>query len=598
MKKNRIVLNIISSIALLFNYQLFYNNGLIGIFDDKFFGIRVVFSLLTFLLLNIISKKNIKNDNYILILSLLFSLFLLVGDSYRTFSTITILFKTKMIVLSILKYLAYYNIINVILLNINHITKMWKAKQLNNKFTLFFDRHPFLTPFLIISLAWSIYYIAFYPIVLSPDPSYQIKQALGERTKYSDYSVQVDPKVNITNHHPVAHTILLGSFIKLGRLMVNDNFGLFLYSLTQGLIMAITFAYTIKYLHNKKVNNTYLIIMTLAYALVPMFPFYAVNANKDVYYTVFIIWLLMLIFDLVNTQEKLSFKKSFFWFIIIMLICLFRNNGVHLVAFLLPFLVVYNPVNAKKIIVVFLSCMFLFFCYKNLLLPALKITDTSPREKMSILFQQTALSVIRHESDLTNKDKSIIGKIINYDIIKDKYNPVLADPIKNTYNKYATRSDLNAYYKVWFKGLLKHPVTYLDATLHNTYGYVDVGDISWYIYYKYDNRVTQNNLVNYHYNNLDKMRVSLSYYGIAYPFIPGIGLISNIGFNSWILIAYLLWLIKSHKHSYIALLIPLFISLLICFASPVNTYFRYAMPFVFSTPFIIGTWFIVKKEKN
>jgi hypothetical protein len=151
---------------------------------------------------------------------------------------------------------------------------------------------------------------------------------------------------------------------------------------------------------------------------------------------------------------------------------------------------------------------------------------------------------------------------------------------------------------VWFKGLIKHPVTYIDATLNNTYGYFDVGSTSWYIYYKYEPIVTRGGLVDYHYNNLSFLRSFLVAYGGAFPVFPGIGLISNIGFNSWLIIAYALWLIKNRKHDYFALLCPLLISMLICVASPANTYFRYAMPFVFTSLFTIGTWILLKKKKN
>ena len=598
MKNKKIVINLISSIVLFFNYQLFYVNGLIGSFCDKFLVIRIIFGLLTFLLLNKVTNINFKNSKYILSLSIIFTLFLFIGDSYRLFGTIMVPFYLRMFILSILKYIGYLNIVNFCLLYIENFFKTKKIKPLNNKFALFFDRHPFLTTFITIILAWSIYYIAFYPIIMPPDPSNQVKQALGERTKYSDYSVQIDPSVNLTNHHPVVHTLMLGSFIRLGRAIFNDNFGLFLYSLVQGLFMAVTLAYSIKYLHDEKVNNRYLIIMMIIYAFVPMFPFYALNANKDVYYTLFILWLLMLIFDLIYKQEKLNIKKSFTLLIILILICLFRNNGIYLVTFLFPFLVVYNPINAKKIIIIFLSCISLFFGYKNILLPKLRITDTSPRERMSIFFQQTALYVIRHEEDLTNEDKIIIDNIIDYDNIQNNYDPNMADPIKNTFNKYATSKDLAKYYKVWFKGLLKHPITYIDATFHNTYGYLDAGTLTWTIYFKYYDQVTKNNLVDYHYNNLETLRICLAYIALAYPCFPIIGLISNIGVNSWILIAYLFYLLKKHKQEYIAFLAPLFVTLLICFASPVNAYFRYALPYVFSTPFIVGTWLIVKKKRT
>lgn len=52
--------------------------------------------------------------------------------------------------------------------------------------------------------------IAFYPLVLSNDPSFQIKQFFNVRTKYMDYIIPLDDNVNLTAHHPVLHTLLLG----------------------------------------------------------------------------------------------------------------------------------------------------------------------------------------------------------------------------------------------------------------------------------------------------------------------------------------------------------------------------------------------------
>jgi outer membrane receptor protein involved in Fe transport len=55
--------------------------------------------------------------------------------------------------------------------------------------------------------------------------------------------------------------------------------------------------------------------------------------------------------------------------------------------------------------------------------------------------------------------------------LKDRYDPTFADNVKNRFNKYATEDDLKAYFNVWLKGLVKHPVTYIESTLNNTFGY-------------------------------------------------------------------------------------------------------------------------------
>ena len=59
----------------------------------------------------------------------------------------------------------------------------------------------------------------------------------------------------MTNHHPVMQTFLIGWCIDFGRMILNDNFGLFIYSLTQLLVLAFTLSLTIKYLNENNVNK-------------------------------------------------------------------------------------------------------------------------------------------------------------------------------------------------------------------------------------------------------------------------------------------------------------------------------------------------------
>ncbi len=48
-------------------------------------------------------------------------------------------------------------------------------------------------------------------------------------------------------------------------------------------------------------------------------------------------------------------------------------------------------------------------------------------------------------------------------------NPKISDPVKATYKKKATTKDLTAYFKVWVQQGLKHPVTYIEATMNQNY---------------------------------------------------------------------------------------------------------------------------------
>lgn len=153
-----------------------------------------------------------------------------------------------------------------------------------------------------------------------------------------------------------------------------------------------------------------------------------------------------------------------------------------------------------------------------------------------------------------------------------------------------------SYFKVWLKGLINKPLVYVEATLHNIYGYFSPQKTNWYLYYNYNDIITQNGLVNYHYNDFEILRNFLAIFGQAFLYIPLVGLISNIGFNVWLLLALAFYSIIKNKKELLIVLSPLLVSLLICIASPVNTYFRYAMPYIFIMPFIFNL--IIHRLKN
>lgn len=349
-------------------------------------------------------------------------------------------------------------------------------------------------------------------------------------------------------------------------------------------ILASTLSYTIKYLKKVNISLKVRVILLMIYSIVPMFPLYAMSAVKDTIYTSFMILYVIFLYDFItfNKNKKISNVKAISIVLLLLLISLFRNNGVYVVALSFPFIIGYSKKNRIKTLAVFAIFLSLTTCYSKVILPYFKITNGSIREMLSIPFQQTARYVKYNGDEVSEEDKRAIDKILTYDTIAERYKPELSDPVKNKYNKYATNEDLKEYFKAWYRGLKKHPETYIEATINNTYGYFYPNSIKWYTYHKFDERITKDNLVDYSYNDLQGIRdIIVSYQGI-FPYIPFIGLISNIGFNTWILLIMGVYLITFKKKEYLIVLMPLYASVLICIASPANTYFRYAMPYIFS----------------
>lgn len=535
---------------------------------------------------------DIRKKVSVTILSLIYSILLVFGTSYKKVGNATLVFDN--IFLSILIFIVLFFLSRTLILFLYKYLDNYKIKnKKKSKFNNLLDKHPFIVSMIIILILWLPYIISFYPIILSPDPSFQIKQFFGIPNKYSDYSIMLDKSVTITNHHPVIHTLLLGTCLKFGNLINCDNLGLFLYSIIQITILSSVLSLTISYMTKLKISYKYRLIVLLVYSLVPMFPLYAMSGVKDVIFTSLIILYVMLIYYLIkNKKDTLSIKNVILIILLLIFIMLFRNNGFHIILLSFPFVLLINRKNFKKLLLIFIIFLSFNTCYNKVILPHFKITPSSVREILSIPFQQTARYVKYNK--LTKEEYEIYDKVLDMSDLAKRYKPEISDPVKNKFNKYTTDKELKEYFSTWLKDLIKDPVTYVDATTNNIYGYFYPFKLNWYVYYKYDTRIVSDGF-NYHYNNLNTSRDILSTFAIYYPYIPIIGLVSNIGFNTWILFFITAYMFHKKKYYGIIYLLPSYVALLVCMASPVNAYFRYAMPYVFAMPLTIGIFLDVIK---
>jgi len=603
-KMKKIIFSILKTflaiIAMFINVRSIYKSG----FTTATFKLELISLLILGLLIFVFFyKKESRKSLSIVILSSLFSVFMIFGNSFKLVDSWNLVFGNLIVfIISILMFFGYFFIFKLILSILYDFlekTNILKKDIKKNKVVKFFDEHPFICSLIIMIVCWLPYIIAYYPIILSPDPSYQIKQFFGIDTKYSYYNVLIDPNVLITNAHPVLHTLLIGGCLNIGHVLGSDNLGLFIYSIIQIVILSSTLAYTIKYMKKINLPIWFRLFSLGVYALVPIFPFYSMSGVKDVIFSALMIHYLIMMDRIVRNanDKKISIIKLFLCTLLMILVCLFRHNGIYVIALSFPFLFLVDKLNRKRLIAIFVILVGFYGCYNKVILPAFKITPGSPREMLSIPFQQTARYVKYHSEELTDEDKEKIDYILEYDTLADRYDPELSDDVKNKYNRFATSEDLKDYFGVWFKGLFRHPGTYIQATINNVYGYFYPNKTSWYIYYKYDTRILKDGF-DYHYNGLDGLRNVLSDYGDSYQHIPVIGMITNIAFNVWLVFIMTAYLLSKKQYKEVIFLIPTLVSILVCIAGPANTYYRYALPFIMSMPLMIGMFLMYLKKSK
>lgn len=583
---------IIKEYILVYGLDKSYDIKAIAKFSYTNYNFLLFFILTLALIIFYHKYQNITKQKGYNILSVIFAFLLVFGFSYKTVTDSSLVTGSlSNIFFSILKFISYYQFLSTSLNLLSIKLKEKKIKEITKpkwllKFKNYYEKHPYKTTTLIILIAWLPYIISFYPAILSPDPSNQIKQYYGLETHYITGVNLIDENILITNHHPVFHTFILGGFTKIGDMLGNLNFGLFLFSCFQILIVISACTYLLVYLKKQKLPFTYRFIVLLLFAFVPVFPLYAMSSVKDTIFGALLVFFIIEMHKLLTnkTYRKIEYISLGILLLILMLV---RNNGIYIVLFTMLVLIFLVKTKRAILILILICSVGLYEAHNKILLPNMHITMGSIREMLSVPFQQTARYAKYYAQDLSEEEIDVIDKILGYDTLASRYKANIADPVKNEFNKDTTTQDLIEYFKVWFKCLLRHPGVYFDATINTVYGYFYPNTSNWYVYYGYDERLIKSDL-NYHYNDLETSRDNLSSLAVIYPYIPLLGAQVNIGFNIWILMLLLTHLIVENKKKFILLLLPSFILLLTCVVGPVNTYFRYIFPIVISMPLMIG----------
>lgn len=560
--------------GLIFNYQVLdYLNMLIAI------------PIIVYLL-----KQEFKEYKALNYLSILFTVFMIVGYSFASSYSFKIIYKGDInILVTLIKFYGYYKLFSKLLNGaysflINH---KFKGKTLN------FGNHPFLYSILVLSLVYGMYLIFYYPGVINYDNANQIKEVLGLHTRYLDSIVVINSKVTLTNFNPILHTLLLGNLTKLGININNINLGIFLYTFLQEIVVISVLAYSIYFLKKEGVSDNYLLLILLFYSIIPFFSFYAMTAVKDTLFTSFV--LLYTIYLYKYLKYKFNKKDYILFSLIMMFVILFRTNGAVLIFLSLPFTIFIK--DRKKASIILSALMFIFVLGYNSSLSLFNIPNTSVREGLSIPFQQTARYVLDYGKSVTKDEKKAIDKVLEYDTLKERYNPILSDPVKNKYNKNATSNDLKEYLLVWFKMFFKHPDAYFNATLSNTYGYFYPREYNSYVYTNLNPKLKQAGY-NYHFNDLSAGRTILKGYAFAWNYIPVLNLLVNCAFYTFVYLFLLVSSIISKNKKYIIMLLPGFSLIAMCFIGPANTYFRYVYPYAVTLPLIFSLFIREIKKKN
>ena len=203
---------------------------------------------------------------------------------------------------------------------------------------------------------------------------------------------------------------------------------------------------------------------------------------------------------------------------------------------------------------------------------------------------------------VTEEEKQVIDKVLKYDTLAERYDPLLSDPVKRDFNKDATSEDLANYFKVWFGQFIKHPTTYIQATMNNVYGYFyPESNLRQYNYYMVNSIEDINEIEGFDYGYIDSLQTMRHFIkGVATIItkLPGISWIMNIALNVWLIMIIFVYLLYSKKFRYIIYLLPAVSIILVCILSPVNAAYRYSISFIFANTLTIAIFIDIIRENK
>ena len=430
---------------------------------------------------------------------------------------------------------------------------------------------------------WMIPFLAAWPGIYVIDNVFQMKWFLEGQ---------------ISAHHPVIHTYLLGWILKSGKAIFGSyevGFGIF--CLMQMLFLSAVLSYTMKKLE-QFVSVRFRIICILFFAFIPYHPISSFTATKDTIFAGFFLLVVLKTFLFVCRPEEffLSNRNMILYVLLVFLMCAFRNTGIYIFVFSLPACLIICRKYWKKMLAVGGSCILLWGVYTGPVYGALHITEGNSAEMLSVPMQQLARVMTDNSGKLTEEEKKSIRMYIpDY----ENYVSRVADPVKDTFRGDLFDKDPASFIKLWLQVGTKYPITYAEAFLLENIGF-------WNPFMKYPDPGTFLPYIPYHSADLGQVGTSWDgqvfiergsfFPGIEilyerltetgdYNRIPGACFVYSIAAAFWLIFAGIVYCIKKKQYRMAAplfLLVGLWGTLML---SPVVV-FRYGYPLIISLPIV------------
>lgn len=439
--------------------SLLATGGIIGVYEitshDNFLTnsfINIIIYILFLLIYNKQSKTDKNEKIFVLIFSIIISTIMIIGTQLEYVGNILFNFITILKIFSL--SFAFYPITNLIIDFINKI-------KLNNLKNINYKKNFFLTATILFILNFCVF-LAIYPGVYGYDAGYQIKEILTD--------------FQLNSHFPLFYCFILASLVNLGKIIFNSyQAGFAIYTFLQMLFLIFVSTKITMYC-TKKIKNIYLYLFCLGFfGIFPLYTIMILSAAQDVIFAGVFALIILNILEMVESKDYWKNKiKPITLSILILILCMFRNNGFYCVLIAIPFILLFGKNKKLLTTIIFIIPLCLYKIYTGPIYETMGVINVdSTKEMLSVPSQQLARVYNYNPSKLSNGD--IKNLYTYYTTLEDfkyyTFRQSIADPTKGVLNNDVTSNDLTGYIKLWYNVGIKDPKNYIEAFLLNSLGF-------------------------------------------------------------------------------------------------------------------------------
>ena len=321
----------------------------------------------------------------------------------------------------------------------------------------------FFIAFLGLLAVYTWCFLCHFPGNVMADTRTQLAQIVG-----------LDP---YSNHHPMAHTLLMKVFFDLGyALFHTQNAGVACVTVSQYVAVAAAFAFLLATMQKKGVRAALIVCSFLFFAFAPNNLLFSVTLTKDVPFAIATLLLFTLLWRRMGEEKKAArIVETVLLGVSALGVCTLRTNGVYAFLVLLPLMLLCLPKRKWLSVYPALLCgLALALVFRGPVLRGMGVTPPDAIESLSVPAQQIARAVSDGYAP-NAEEAALLDAVVDTARIADTYDPHTSDPIKELVREKGAQQALSenkgAYLRLWLSIGRKNLKSYLFGWVDETVGF-------------------------------------------------------------------------------------------------------------------------------